>query len=130
MSKRGLRARNNHLPHVRLARNAFHLAVATLFVVAVSARVSAEVVVPSDTAAPAQTVAATATETAFRAAVSRAFMNCLRDVDESEAELQSNPRAKESEVQYLKKYCESRRESCIVHGEDAQCKLFIEDYRQ
>ncbi len=96
----------------------------------IAVRVFAQVPTPAATAVPAQTVAATATETAFRAAVSRAFMNCLRDVDESAAELKANPRARESEVQYLKKYCEGRRESCIVNGEDAQCKLFIEDYSQ
>jgi hypothetical protein len=57
-------------------------------------------------------------------------MNCLRDADENAAELIKNPRARDSEVQYMQKFCDGRRESCIAKGDDAQCKLFIEDYAQ
>lgn len=85
---------------------------------------------PTETAAAAETVAATATETVFRAAVSRAYMNCLRDVDENAAEMIKNPKARDSEQQYMKKFCDGRRESCIANGNDAQCKLFVEDYAQ
>ena len=86
--------------------------------------------IPAETAAAAATVAATATESAFRAAVSRAYMNCLRDVDESAAELIRNPKAKDSEERSMRKFCETRRESCIANGNDSQCQLFTEDYRE
>ena len=87
-------------------------------------------VAPTETAVAAQTVAATATESAFMAAVSRAYMNCLRDVDENSAELIANPKARESEERHMRKFCDGRRESCIANGNDAQCKLFLEDYTQ
>ena len=84
----------------------------------------------TETAVAASTVAAIATESVFTAAVSRAYMNCLRDVDENSAELIANPKARDSEERYMRKFCDGRRESCIAHSDDAQCKLFLEDYAQ
>ena len=81
-----------------------------------------------ETAAAARTVAAEATIDAFRAQVSKAYMNCLFEADEALEGLASNPQARGAEEKAHRAFCLTRKESCLARGNDADCMVFIEDF--
>jgi len=83
-----------------------------------------------ETAAASQTVAAEATVDAFRARVSKAYMNCLFDADDAVEGLAKNPQAQGAESKAHRAFCLTRKESCLRLGEDDSCRVFIEEFAE
>ena len=83
-----------------------------------------------ETLAATQTVAAEATVDGFRSLVSKAYMNCLFEADDVVEGLAGNPSARQAEEKAHRSFCLTRKESCLSHGNDADCRVFIEDFTQ
>jgi len=84
----------------------------------------------SETLIATQTVAAEATADAFRALVSKAYMNCLFEGDDIVEGLSKNPQAREAEEKAHRAFCLTRKESCLRLSNDADCRVFIEEFAQ
>lgn len=84
----------------------------------------------SETRVAAQTAAAEATADAFRALVSKAYMNCLFEADDIVEGLSKNPQARDAEEKAHRAFCLTRKESCLRLGNDADCRVFIEEFAQ
>lgn len=83
-----------------------------------------------ETVAANQTVAAEATVDAFRSRVSKAYMNCLFEADDVAEGLSKNPQARDAEDKAHRTFCLTRKESCLRLGDDADCKVFIEEFTE
>lgn len=84
----------------------------------------------SETNIATQTVAAEAAADAFRAQVSKAYMNCLFEADDIVEGLSKNPQARDAEEKAHQAFCLTRKESCLRLGNDADCRVFIEEFAQ
>jgi hypothetical protein len=83
-----------------------------------------------ETVAASQTVVAEATVDAFRSQVSKAYMNCLFEADDVVEGLSNNPQARDAEEKAHRAFCLNRKESCHRLGNDADCKVFLEDFAE
>lgn len=83
-----------------------------------------------ETVAARETVGAEATVDAFRSRVSKAYMNCLFEVDDVVEGLSNNPQARDAEEKAHRVFCQNRKESCLRLGDDADCRVFIEDFTE
>jgi hypothetical protein len=83
-----------------------------------------------ETVAASQTVSAEATVDAFRSQVSKAYMNCLFEADDVVEGLSNNPQARDAEEKAHRTFCLNRKESCIRLGNDADCRVFLEDFTE
>jgi hypothetical protein len=83
-----------------------------------------------ETVEASQTVVVEATVDAFRSRVSKAYMNCLFDADDAAEGLSRNPQARDAEDRAHRAFCLTRKESCLRLGEDADCKVFIEEFAE
>jgi len=98
---------------------------------ALDAKASAEATVKaSETNSATQTAAAEAAADAFRAQVGKAYMNCLFEGDDIVEELSKNPQARDAEEKAHRAFCLTRKESCLRLGNDADCRVFIEEFAQ
>jgi hypothetical protein len=82
-----------------------------------------------ETQAAVNTAAAEQKEKMFRTELNRAYMNCLLQIDEDLQALARNPKARSSELQAKRDFCENRKKDCLgTRHDDPNCKIFLEDY--
>jgi hypothetical protein len=99
--------------------------------VALDTRVSATATEKAqETVAAMHTAGAEATADAFRSKVSKAYMNCLFDADDTAEGLANNPQARDAESRAHRTFCLTRKESCLRLGEDDDCRVFIEEFTE
>jgi|GEM_PF-6394631 len=90
---------------------------------------SQTVVQAEETQAGVSTAAADVKEKIFRRDLNRAYMNCLLQIDEDLAALADNPKARTSEAQAKRDFCDKRKKDCLgTNHDELNCKIFLEDY--
>lgn len=64
--------------------------------------------------------------------ISRAYMNCLIEVDKTMAVLagHANLKAVRAESQSQRAFCENRKRDCLGHQNSSECRTFIAEFRQ
>lgn len=63
--------------------------------------------------------------------ISKAYMNCLIEVDKTMSNLAgvTNLKAVRVEVESQRTFCANRKRDCIVNPESAECGIFVEEFQ-
>jgi hypothetical protein len=63
--------------------------------------------------------------------ISKAYMNCLIEVDKTMSNLAevTNLKAVRVEVESQRTFCANRKRDCIINPESAECGIFVEEFQ-
>lgn len=84
--------------------------------------------VADSAAAPSVTPTSAGEKEAQANRISRAFMNCLMQIDQNSEQFSKNPKVIESEQKSAKFFCEQRKADCRQKIDSDDCEAFLEDY--